>query len=123
MSCLDYYHNSSFLEHGGAPDKAVKNAFIYEIDKLIKKFGKYQKGEKKVSFIDIQDSLVLIINSFSTITSYENQTKKAITNKYIQEFLTDFIKRDLEIYFIENKIEAEKNCRPNLSKQKKSRKS
>ena len=108
VSCLDYYHNSSFLEHGGAPDKAVKNAFIYEIDKLIKKFGKYQKGEKKVSFIDIQDSLVLIINSFSTITSYENQTKKAITNKYIQEFLTDFIKRDLEIYFIENKIEAER---------------
>lgn len=108
ISSLDYYHNSSFLEHGGSPDKAVKNAFVYEIDKLIKKLGKYQKGEKKVSFIDIQDSLILIINSFSTITSYENQTKKAITNKYIQEFLTDFLKRDLEIYFIENIVEAEK---------------
>lgn len=108
VNCLDYYHNSSFLEHGGSPDKAVKNAFIYEIDKLIKKFGKYTKGEKKVSFIDIQDSLVLLMNSFSTVTSYENQTKKAITNKYIQEFLTDFIKQDLEIYFIENKMEAER---------------
>jgi len=105
---VEYYHNSSFLEHGGAPDKAVRTAFIYEIDRLIKNLGKYTKDEKKISFIDIEESLVLVVNSFSTITSYENQTKKAITNKYVQEFLTDFIKKDLEIYFIENKSEAEK---------------
>ncbi len=105
---MEYYHNSSWLEHGGAPDKAVRTAFVYEIDKLIKSLNKYTKDEKKISFIDIEESLVLVVNSFSTITSYENQTKKAINNKYIQEFLTDFIKRDLEIYFIENKSEAEK---------------
>ncbi len=108
VNMLEYYHNSSFLEHGGAPDKAVKTAFIYEIDKFIKKINKYTKGEKKVSFQDIQDSLVLVVNSFSTSTSYENQTKKAINNKFIQEFITNFIKAKLEIYFIENKIEAEK---------------
>lgn len=105
---IEYYHNSSFLEHGGAPDKAVKSAFISEIDKYIKKLGKYQKNEKKISFIDIQDSLVLVVNSFSTLTSYENQTKKAINNKFIQEFLTEFIRHELEIYFIENKMEAER---------------
>jgi len=108
INMTEYYHNSSFLEHGGAPDKAVRNAFVYEIDKFIKKVGKYTKGEKKISYIDVQDSLVIVINSFSTMTSYENQTKKAINNKFIQEFITDLIKAKLEIYFIENKVEAEK---------------
>lgn len=108
VNLVEYYHNSSFLEHGGAPDKAIKSAFIYEIDKFIKKIGKYTKGEKKISFIDIQDSLIIVVNSFSTTTSYENQTKKAINNKFIQEFITDFVKAKLEVYFIENKIEAEK---------------
>lgn len=106
VNLLEYFHNSSFLEHGGSPDKAVKNAFVYEIDKFIKNENKYNKNEKKISFVDIQDSLILVTNSFSTVTSYENQTKKAITNKFIQEFMTDVIKKNLEIYFIENKEEA-----------------
>lgn len=105
---LEYYHNSSFLEYGGAPDKAVKNALIYEIDKCIKSRGKYNKDEAKITFADIEDSLILVVNSFSTITSYENQTKKSITNKFIQETMTDFLKQQLEIYFIENKIESDK---------------
>ncbi|MGL5676886.1 MAG: DNA gyrase/topoisomerase IV subunit B [Cellulosilyticaceae bacterium] len=103
---LEYYHNSSFLEYGGAPDKAIKNAFIYAIDKYLKSEGLYNKDEKKITFIDIQDSLILIANSFSTITSYENQTKKAITNKFIQEAMQEFLKEYLHIYFIENKDEA-----------------
>lgn len=108
VNLLEYYHNSSFLEHGGSPDKAIKQAFVYEIDKFIKKLGKYNKGEKKISFVDVQDSLVLVVNSFSTMTSYENQTKKAITNKFIQEFISDFVKRQLEVYFIENKTLGER---------------
>ncbi len=105
---LEYYHNSSFLEHGGSPDKAVKAAFIYEIDKCIKAAGKYTKDEPKITFADIQDSLILVSNSFSTITSYENQTKKSIANKFIQETMTEFLKHQLEIYFIENRAETEK---------------
>lgn len=105
---IAYFHNSSYLEYGGSPDKAVKNAFVYEIDKYIKETNKYTKNEKKITFIDIQDSLILVTNSFSTVTSYENQTKKAITNKFIQEFMTDIIKKHLEIFFIENKEQAEK---------------
>lgn len=108
VNVLEYYHNSSFLEYGGSPDRAIKQAFLYEIDKFIKTLGKYTKGEKKVSFIDIQDSLVLVVNSFSTMTSYENQTKKSITNKFIQEFISEFVKRQLEVYFIENKTLAER---------------
>lgn len=108
VNLLEYYHNSSYLEHGGSPDKAVKLAFTNEIDKLIKKLNKYTKTEKKITFVDVQDSLVLVSNSFSTMTSYENQTKKAITNKFIQEFITDFIRKNLEIYFIENMEEAER---------------
>lgn len=108
VNLLEYYHNSSFLEHGGSPEKAVKLAFTNEIDKLIKKLNKYTKLEKKITFVDVQDSLVLVSNSFSTMTSYENQTKKAITNKFIQEFITDFIRKNLEIYFIENMEEAER---------------
>ncbi len=108
FTMLEYYHNSSFLEHGGSPDKAVKQAFVYEFDKFIKKQNKYTKNEKKITFIDIQDSLILVTNSFSTMTSYENQTKKAITNKFVQEFIADLIKRELEIYLIENQPIAER---------------
>lgn len=105
---LEYYHNSSFLEYGGSPDKAVKNAFVFAIDKYIKNNGLYKKDEKKITFSDIEDSLILVINSFSTMTSYENQTKKSITNKFIQDAMSDYFKHQLEVYFIENKIEADK---------------
>ncbi|MBQ8005100.1 MAG: DNA topoisomerase [Clostridia bacterium] len=104
---LEYYHNSSYLEHGGSPDKAVKTAFAYAVDKYLKGANKYNKNEKKITFDDIADCLVLVINSFSTVTSYENQTKKSITNKFIADAMTEFLKRNLDIYFIENPTEAE----------------
>lgn len=106
-SLLEYYHNSSFLEHGGSPDKAVKRAFTSELDKYLKTNGKYSRNESKITFNDIQDCLVLVINSFSTQTSYENQTKKSITNKFIEDSLCEFIRGKLEIYFLENRAEAE----------------
>lgn len=108
VSGIEYYHNSSFLEHGGAPEKATKSAFVSAIDGYIKKNGKYQKNESKISFVDIADCLILVTNCFSTQTSYENQTKKAITNKFIQEAMTEFLREQLEIYFIEHKQEAER---------------
>ncbi|SCZ82016.1 DNA gyrase subunit B [Acidaminobacter hydrogenoformans DSM 2784] len=108
VNLIEYYHNSSYLEHGGSPDKAVKSAFTAEIDQYIKKQNKYQKNEKKISFVDVQDSLVLVVNSFSTMTSYENQTKKAVTNKFIQDFMTEFIRKKLEVYLIENAEDAER---------------
>ncbi|MDR3767070.1 MAG: toprim domain-containing protein [Butyricicoccus sp.] len=108
VSRTEYYHNSSWLEHGGAPDKAVRSAFVSAIDAYIKQIGKYQKNESKISYQDVLDSLILVTNCFSTYTSYENQTKKAITNKFIQEAMTDFLKQGLEVYFIENKAEADK---------------
>jgi DNA gyrase subunit B len=108
VNLIEYYHNSSFLEYGGAPDKAVKVAFVYELDKCLKARNLYNKDESRITFADIQDSLVLVTNSFSTETSYENQTKKAITNKFIQEATTDFLKEQLEIYLIENKLESDK---------------
>ena len=104
----EYYHNSSWLEYGGAPEKAVRSAFVSQIDNYIKQNNKYQKNESKISFSDIEECLVLVVSSFSTQTSYENQTKKAITNKFIQEAMTDFFRRNLEIFFIENKAEADK---------------
>ncbi|MBE6717978.1 MAG: DNA topoisomerase [Ruminococcaceae bacterium] len=105
---IEYYHNSSFLEHGGSPDKAVKTAFVYEIDKFLKNSGKYLKNESKISFNDVEDCLVLVSNSFSTQTSYANQTKKAINNQFIAESMTNFLKRNLEVYFKEKPIEAER---------------
>ncbi len=104
----EYYHNSSWLEHGGAPEKAVRNAFVYQIDAYIKQQNKYSKNESKITFQDVEECLALVVSSFSTLTSYENQTKKSITNKFIQEAMTDFFKHQLEIYFIENKAEADK---------------
>lgn len=105
---LTYFHNSSWLEHGGSPDKAVRSAFVNVFDKEIKARNKYTKNESKISFNDIQDSLILITNSFSTQTSYENQTKKAINNKFIQDFMTNIIKEYLSVWFIENKIDGDK---------------
>lgn len=108
INVVEYYHNSSFLEYGGSPDKAVKSAFVFAIDKYIKSNSLYKKDEKKIVYSDIEDSLIMVINSFSTQTSYENQTKKAITNKFIQDAMTDFLKERLEVYFIENKADADK---------------
>ncbi|MBU5463395.1 DNA gyrase/topoisomerase IV subunit B [Anaerotignum sp. MSJ-24] len=108
INSLQYYHNSSYLEYGGSPDKAVRSSFVYAIDKYIKSNNLYKKDEKKITFNDVEDSLIIVVNSFSTITSYENQTKKSITNKFIQDAMTDYFKKRLEIYFIENKLEADK---------------
>ncbi len=105
---LEYYHNSSFLEYGGSPERAVKNAFVYQIDALIKEKKLYKKDESKISFVDIEDCLVLISSSFSTVTSYENQTKKAITNKFIAQAMTEFLKHNIEVFFLENRMDAEK---------------
>lgn len=104
---LEYYHNSSYLEHGGSPARAVRRAFLGEVDKYLKDNGKYNKNEQRIDFVDIQDCLVLVINSFSTQTSYENQTKKSITNKFVEEALCDSIRTHLEIYFAENPAQAE----------------
>jgi len=108
VNILEYYHNSSFLEHGGSPDRAVKLAFVAAIDNIIKNNNKYNKNESKILFADISDCLCLISNSFSTITSYENQTKKSITNKFIGDAMADFLKQSLEVYFLENPDDAEK---------------
>lgn len=110
VSLTEYYHNSSFLEHGGSPEDAVKKAFVSQIDAYLKNENRYNKGEAKIKYEDIQDSLVLISSSFSTLTSYENQTKKAITNKFIREAMIDFLRHQLEVYFIENPDEAAKIC-------------
>ena len=104
----EYYHNSSFLEHGGSPEKATRSAMVSAIDKYLRDNNKYAKGEAKITFPDVQDCLILVSSSFSTQTSYENQTKKAITNKFIQEAMTEFLRSRLEIYFIENRDAAEK---------------
>lgn len=106
VKMLEYYHNSSFLEYGGSPEKAVKQAFVSQIDSYLKQNNKYLKNEAKITFVDVEDCLVLISSSFSTQTSYENQTKKAINNKFIYEAMTEFLKHQLEIYFLENPDEA-----------------
>ena len=108
VSAAEYYHNSSWLEYGGAPEKAVKNAFVYSIDSYLKANGKYTKNEAKINIDDVKDCLVIVISSFSSVTSYENQTKKAITNKGIQDAMTEYLRHQLEVYFIENKLDAEK---------------
>lgn len=110
LSMSEYYHNSSWLEHGGSPDKAVRSAFVSQVDSYLKSNGKYNKNESKITYQDVEDCLVIVISSFSNRTSYANQTKKAITNKFIQEAMTDFFKHQLEVYFIENPLDAEKIC-------------
>ena len=108
VQVIEHYHNSSWLEHGGSPEKAAKSAFVSAVDKYLRDQGKYQKNESKVTWADVEDCLVLVSNNFSTQTSYENQTKKSITNKFVQEAMTDFLRAQLEVYFIENPMDAEK---------------
>ncbi|MGE4276226.1 MAG: type IIA DNA topoisomerase subunit B [Lawsonibacter sp.] len=108
VQAIEHYHNSSWLEHGGSPEKAVKSAFVSAVDSYLKQQNKYTKNESKITFPDIQDALVLVSNNFSTQTSYENQTKKAINNKFVQEAMTDFLRAQLEVYFIETPADAQK---------------
>ena len=111
VQCLEYYHNSSWLEHGGSPDRAVRTAFVSQINAWLKNKGLYKKNESAITFADVQDCLVLVSSSFSTRTSYENQTKKAITNKFVAQAMTEFLKHQIEVYFIEHPDEAEKACK------------
>ncbi len=106
VNMAEYYHNSSFLEYGGSPDKAVRSAFLWEMDSFLKANNKYNKNESKISIVDCLDALVVVTNSFSTHTSYENQTKKAINNKFIGDAMNEFIRSKLEIFFIENNLDA-----------------
>ena len=108
LQMQEYYHNSSWLENGGSPEKAARSAFTSAIDAYIKQQGKYTKNETPIKWQDVQDCLVLVTNCFSTQTSYENQTKKAINNKFIQQAMTAFIKERMETYLIENKAAADK---------------
>ena len=108
VNIIEHYHNSSWLEHGGSPEKAMRSAFVSAIDAYLRQQGKYQKAESKITWNDIQDCLVFVSNNFSTQTSYENQTKKAINNKFVQEAMTEFLRSQLEVYFIENRFDAEK---------------
>ena len=108
VQVIEHYHNSSWLEHGGSPEKAVKSAFVNGIDAYLKAQSKYQKNESKITWADVEDCLVLVSNNFSTQTSYENQTKKAINNKFVQEAMTEFLRAQLEVYFIENPLDAGK---------------
>lgn len=110
LKLIEHYHNSSWLEYGGSPMKALKQAFTSQIDAYLKSNGKYNKSESKITFADIEECLVFISSNFSTQTSYENQTKKAITNKFIYDAMTEWLKHSLEVYFIENKDEALKIC-------------
>lgn len=110
INLIEYYHNSSYLQHGGSPDKAAKNAFVWAVDNYLRGANKYTKNESKITFQDVEDSLVLVVNSFSTQTSYENQTKKAITNEFIYKAMTEFFRHSIEVYFAENPSEAEKAC-------------
>lgn len=104
----EYYHNSSFLEHGGAPEKAFRSAFVNQINAYLKANNKYSKNDGQINIQDVENCIIFVVSSFSTQTSYENQTKKAITNKFIQEAMTDFFRKQLEVYFIENKMDADK---------------
>ncbi len=114
VNMIEHYHNSSFLEHGGSPDKAVRLSFVAAIDKRLKSTGKYNKNESKITFADIEDCLILVTNSFSTQTSYANQTKKAITNTFIASAMTDFLKEQLEYFFAENPVDADRLCAQTL---------
>jgi len=105
---IEYYHNSSYLEHGGSPEKALKSASVSAIDKYLKNNNKYNKNESKIAFQDIEDCLVCVTNCFSAVASYANQTKKAITNVFVTEAMTDFLKHNFEVYFAENPMDAEK---------------
>ena len=107
-SHTEYYHNSSWLEYGGSPDRAVRLGFTAAFDKYLKDSGKYTKNESKILFQDIQDSLVIITNCFSTIGCFENQTKKSVNSKFTQDAMTAFFRENLQIWFLENKAEADR---------------
>ncbi len=105
---IEYYHNSSWLEHGGSPEKAVRSSFLRAIDGYLKNNGKYNKNEQKINFQDIEDCLILVTNCFSNIASFSDQTKKEVTNKFIAEAMTEFLDEQLEIYFTENPNDADR---------------
>ena len=97
VQIIEHYHNSSWLEHGGAPEKSAKSAFVSAVDKYLRDQNKYQKNESKITWQDIEDCLIFVSNNFSTQTSYENQTKKSIfwTDPFLYFFVVTL---DLSVF-------------------------
>lgn len=112
---IESYHNSSFLRLGGSPHDAIKSSFVYEIDRHIRILGLYNKKESRIKFDDISDSLLIITNTYSTQTSYQGQTKFAITNKFIKDKMNELLRENLHVYFIENSKDAEIICKQVLA--------
>jgi DNA gyrase subunit B len=108
VNASEFYHNSSWLEYGGSPEDATRSAFLSAVHKYLKENNKYKKNDSKINYSDIEECLVIVTSSYSTTTSYENQTKKKIDNEFIKSAMTDFLKERLDSYFIENPLEAEK---------------
>lgn len=102
------FHNSSKLTEESSQHKSIRLAFSYAIDKMINRLGLYNKKESKIKFEDVEDSLLIIINTYSTNTSYKNQTKKGINNLDIQRKLNELLRNSLQVFFTENPLEAEK---------------
>ena len=48
VQAIEHYHNSSWLEHGGSPEKATRSAFVSAVDKYLREQGKYQKNESNI---------------------------------------------------------------------------
>ncbi|MER2007171.1 MAG: toprim domain-containing protein [Psychrobacillus sp.] len=101
-----YYHNTSWLANGGTPEDFIKNSFTFIVDKFLKEQNLYNKNEKKVSFDDIADSLVIVTSTFSTISLFTDQTKKEMRSDFMKKEITAWMREQLSIYFVENPNEA-----------------
>lgn len=102
---IDLYHNSSFLEDGGSPENAIKTSFLNVFNKFVKDEGLLKKGEKNLIFEDITQSLIFISSTFSTNNLYTGQSKKKIKSKFLQDYMTEFLKTQLTVICKENKTQ------------------
>ena len=102
--------NGSLLDLHGTPYDGIVNGLKNAINRKIKDLNLYSKNEKQIINEDVLISLNHALDLKSLLTEYTNQSKRSSLSEHYKIVLQKEIEEFMNIFFIENEIEAKKIC-------------
>ena len=102
--------NGSLLDLHGTPFDGITVGLKNAINRKIRELNLYSKNEKQIINEDVLISLNHALDLKSLLTEYTNQSKRSSLSEHYKIVLQKEIEEFMNIYFIENEIEAKKIC-------------
>ena len=102
--------NGSLLDLHGTPFDGITVGLKNAINRKIRELNLYNKNEKQIINEDVLISLNHALDLKSLLTEYTNQSKRSSLSEHYKIVLQKEIEEFMNIYFIENEIEAKKIC-------------